>query len=534
MQRYFFQISILLIISTLALPIAADTNAAAKNNLAEAEFLLWNNPDSTMTILEAISFENLSANEKPLYRLFYEHAYLRMNKEMSPSWNFNEFLTYFSAKSMKRYLAEAYYLQAASCELNSDYYKSIEALKNAEALLEDTNAPEELLGILYYRMAAAFETDLLPEIAIEYYNKALAHLLKTDQHLFLACTYRDLARTATQEDVQTEYYSLALNHARLVSDSTFSYEIQLLMGNGDLSLARTMAISQNQPRYANGIVEYFIQENQPDSALYYLAIFALDTISNSWSKERYNYLSSKILYLQNKPQQAFSVLSQLYDNISSRLTEEGTARTYAISRQFDVMREKERNLQLQISRQHAYIVIAALAIGLLIGGIILMLLLWRNRENKLKIEGLNQELTRKRENLRNFLQQKVRMSQQLQIDKLLQKKTNIEDAPDWVQQFVNENLYINPDQWDDFQNDFNNLSDNFLTKLKTKYAELTKADLQIISLILLGLSVTDITILLNLTKNTIWSRRQRIKKHLHLLETDDLDEWLSTQLNTMQ
>ena len=74
--------------------------------------------------------------------------------------------------------------------------------------------------------------------------------------------------------------------------------------------------------------------------------------------------------------------------------------------------------------------------------------------------------------------------------------------------------------------------ENGITKMKSEYKELTIADLIVIALISLQVSITDACNLLDMTKNTMYTRRGTIKKRLKLNEDTNLEKWLSDYLPT--
>ena len=73
---------------------------------------------------------------------------------------------------------------------------------------------------------------------------------------------------------------------------------------------------------------------------------------------------------------------------------------------------------------------------------------------------------------------------------------------------------------------FNASTNNLLQRLKQQFPELTNADCRLIMYIYLGFSNLDICMITNITKETIWRRRNRIKQHLGLSDSDNLDDWL--------
>lgn len=75
----------------------------------------------------------------------------------------------------------------------------------------------------------------------------------------------------------------------------------------------------------------------------------------------------------------------------------------------------------------------------------------------------------------------------------------------------------------------NLISKTVLTKIKNNNPDLTQTDLMVIVLMFLNLSIEDCCLLLNMTKESMWVRRKRIKQHLGLSADTNLDEWILEQ-----
>ena len=75
------------------------------------------------------------------------------------------------------------------------------------------------------------------------------------------------------------------------------------------------------------------------------------------------------------------------------------------------------------------------------------------------------------------------------------------------------------------------LFNNKITDLKAAHTELTPSDIIVIVLIGLEMNVSDSCVLLNSSKETMYGRRKRIKKHLDLDNEVDLEEWIKLVIN---
>ena len=383
---------------------------------------------------------------------------------------------------------------------------------------------------------------MLYNIALEYYNLALNELQQTNLYLFLACTLRDIGRTTndstSDRSIKCHYFDQALHYARLHGDTAIylnilSYKLRYQPGDNEAEINkvnRHLCRELNYSRAASELCESFLSSETPDidSALFYLKIFANDTSALAWSRDKYHLLDSRIKNLQGQNNIAYNELLKLYNSQTRQLAQDGKARTYTIARKYDLLLEHEKALERQIKLQHSHLVISLLVIALLVGGVLIYVIIMRNKEkerkNKQRIESLQSEVTHKRELLKNTLEQRLQLTKDLQNAELIEHKKRGE-VPLWAKKFIEESLFSQQNQ-EDFLLQFNIISDNFLNHLQEEYPALTKVDTQIIALIITGLSISDICLLLNQTKNTIWSRRLRIKSHLNLTADDNLDEWL--------
>ena len=100
---------------------------------------------------------------------------------------------------------EEYYRLGTSSNQSSRYEESTTYLKHAEEVLlsiqsselgsEDWQHRNQLLGYTWFYMGNSCESDQLYNVAQGYYRKAIPLLEQGSHTMYLACAYRDLART---------------------------------------------------------------------------------------------------------------------------------------------------------------------------------------------------------------------------------------------------------------------------------------------------------------------------------------------------
>ena len=530
--------------------------------LVETGELLWTNPDSAKRVLEGMDSDSLSEYAHAYYDMIYAHACIKTGSDVSLE-SIRRSKEYFLSHRDNRMAGEAAYILGAACDNIADNYEAARQLKQAESLLfsvqETDSVPPVLLGMVCYKMGVTFESDWLYREANEYYRRALPYFEQTEYHLYIACTLRDIARTmgraeeATEDGVtavsRTPYiveqrdslFREALREASMLSDTTIYLDIldYAITFSQERDTAQLLRISRymtnvlRQPRYAGELADYYIGCGKLDSARMSLDLYAEDTLSQSWSRDRWHYLESKYMFATGEYDEAYWKLEDLYNNRQRQLVKDGQAKTYSIARQYDVLKEREKNLRLTVYQQRLWMLVAVL-----VGVLMIIVLLWllyhqRNKrkeaEQQARIQMLDRELAARRETLRRTLSERVELTRKMQMSEIMQGRKK-DELPKWAQEFIEQNLITSQEQWDEFLKEFNAASSDLLDKLKAEHEKLTKTDLLIIALILTGLSIQDICVLLNQAKRTIWSRRLRIKTHLGLTEEDNLDKWLEDEL----
>jgi DNA-binding CsgD family transcriptional regulator len=82
------------------------------------------------------------------------------------------------------------------------------------------------------------------------------------------------------------------------------------------------------------------------------------------------------------------------------------------------------------------------------------------------------------------------------------------------------------DQWEQFQNNFDLIHENFFMKLKEKYPALTPSDLRLSALLRLNYSSKEIARMLNLTPRGVEAARYRLRKKLALDSDKNLVDFM--------
>ena len=168
-------------------------------------------------------------------------------------------------------------------------------------------------------------------------------------------------------------------------------------------------------------------------------------------------------------------------------------------------------------------------------------------KEKQKAEILNQEY--KEKELRNELEKKkltheIEQKNKKLSDKILFQSTRNEMIEEIINKIsklpqMNENrstqTYINElkfhlkedTKWEEFNDNFQNVNNEFLTKLKDLHPNLNANDIRFLSFVYLNLSNKEIATLLNITPATCRKRKERLSKKMDLTSGKILFEYLS-------
>ena len=445
--------------------------------------------------------------------------------------------------------AEQYYQMGTSSNHASHYEESTYYLKQAEdALLriepselrtEDLARRKQLLGLTWFHLGNTSESEMLYDIAQEYYKKSVPMLDPEKNALFLTCAYRDIARTNAiiggNMDSTRFWFQKAAVFAdsswnKMLSEDIAAYYYQYCEPenkSGLLNACRTLAEEYGvTTRYAE-IIGIYLASGQTDSAAYYLQYLQpKDSAYTYWFEQSYAYFQSKILHQQKASDEAYEELLELYDRKIEELQRDAGARTYALSLHYDVAREQQLAEEARRERQWQRTVSAILVL-LLALTVTLMIVLWRywqqrRREQNAAIEALQAKYTQQLQLALERLQQKVNLTREIELQRL---RGNEVAFPKWLQTYRDEQLTMNKESIDKLILSVDEALDGAISRLRNEYPQLTESDMQFAILSIIGASDSDMGILLNVQKQTIYHRRQIVRKHVHA-QIEDIDAWL--------
>ena len=438
--------------------------------------------------------------------------------------------------------AEELYALGTSSNQHSNYEESTTYLKQAEEILESIQPSaqrDQLLGLTRFHLGNTSESEMLYEIAGAYYRKAIPLLKQGDNSVYLACAYRDIARTMAltggAQDSVLWYFAQAKQYAQAAQSEVLlldidAYRYQLCYPD---SVAQRLAVCKElaekhgaHARYSE-IVELLLAQHATDSAAFYLErLQPKDSSYAYWFEQSYAYLQSKVLRQRGKSDKAYEVLLDLYDRKIEELQRGAGARTYALSLHYDVAREQQLAQEAQREKRWQGTVSSILVL-LLILVVTLLIVLWRywqhrRREQAAALQALQDKYAQQLQLALERLKQKVNLTREMELQRL---RGDEPEFPKWLQTYRNEQLTLSKESIDELIASVDSALDGAISRLRKDYPALTESDMQFAILTIIGASDPDMGILLNVQKQTIYHRRQIVRKHVNP-DIDDIDSWL--------
>ena len=459
-----------------------------------------------------------------------QYAYITCLFVLTISWSGCRFVVSDVPERLQK--AEELYRQGITSNNSSQYETSTDYLKQAEEMLvslPQSAQRDQLLGLTWFRLGNTSESDMLYDIAQSYYRRAIPMLNPDSNAVYLACAYRDIARTMAitggeQDSVlwyfsQAEQYARAANSPLLLLDID-AYRYQLCYPDSvshRLEVCKQLAEEYGVHTRYSELVELLLAQHATDSAAYYLErLQPTDSAYTYWFEQSYAYLQSKILRQRGQTDMAYNVLLSLYDRKIEELQRDAGARTYALSLHYDVAREQQKTEEAQRERQWQR-TISVILVLLLAVVVMLLVVLWRYWQQR------RREQAGQLQSLRDKYVQQL----QLALEELQRMRGKEVEFPKWLQTYRDEQLMMSKESLDELIASIDKALDGAISRLRTAYPELTESDMQFAILSIIGASDNDMSIVLNVQKQTIYHRRQIVRKHVNP-DIDDIDAWLRT------
>ena len=520
------------LLTTLLLLMSCHQANTSHTQVLLGEKLLWEHPDSALTILQSIKHpEVLSEQDYALWCLTIEHARYKLSLTTSPDSIQKIAITYFDKTNNYHYAAEAYYVQGASYAELGQTDKAMTSLKKAEQLfIKSPPVADKQWGLLYNIMGSVLEQEELFQVANDYYTRSNLFFAKSHNPFYQACAYRDMARMRNrlQMDSAHYYFDKAQKYALQLPDSTLYWQIRasevcvdsaLTTPQNMITNLRQVCLVQKYYRYAFQIAYAFLELNQPDSCRHYIKLLEKDTGDLTFSKIRYHYIKGLYLHAYGTPKEAFFNLQTAYDLRESEMKKHATARTYTIAKRYDLAQQKEYAMQLQHeSDRKTIVIIWVCLLFILVAAIGTVIIIVGSNHNTIQ----RKQLAHDRDKQITLLRDKIQCTQQLNLDNNL-GKYSLDELPINIRNAIELMTYSDHNRGE-LLTALEELYPHFFEKLRS-YQQLTDIDKIVICLLGLKFTTSDITQLLWINANTFYRRCNFIKQRTNLSTTSSVTKW---------
>lgn len=521
--------------------------------ILRAETFIYSAPDSAYQLLISIPHpENLPDADYSAWCLLYTHAQYKLQQDITSDSLILISVNYYRNSQMTKQSGTACYLLGCIERKLNKNKDAMEAFKKAEYILKATNE-NKLKGLTDFNLGYICMQDELYNHSLAYFKKSLKYFQLTNDKNYQAYAYREISDMYIQLDYPFDsvlhYSNLALKFSKESGDSVNYYSIMSRQGallyDKDYALSKEYILKgykffPAQRSYYAAFLSYtYSKLNKPDSARYYLQIAIADTL-NLESRIIKFHAGALLSKGEGDYKQALNYMEKAYVNRDSVFQESIHSQLYRIDKQYDLTRKEEENAALKIANRNKVILITMLTIAVLVFVLILLLIKNRTKKKQAAYEIEKQRLefefkvkqvenSQKRELLLSKLQSRVENT--LNLNRLKSGLLKQEKKEEFIEE-ITKQATLSEKEWQYYIDEVNHIFDRKIANLSETYTQLTHSDIIVITLICLGLDVTDSCSLLNMSQNTLYVRRKRIKKHIGLKE-EDLEDWINTSMASL-
>lgn len=546
---------VILIVAFIVLCAACGKRYTNHKLILQAENLLTTHPDSAYALLESIPHpEHLPAPDYAAWCLHYMHARYKLYMETNSDSLVKVAMNYYRDTRYKNYYGVACYLDGCILMLQDQRAEAIKRYREADISLSGSK-DYNVLGLNAFNMSRIY---LYEENYTRGYLctlKAYKYFKITKNYNYLMYAYEQLSELTLQMDesltngvypkIPLKYSDIALKYACKAGDTLSFYRITARQGELVYDIDRKTGIRKlrtgfyhyppKKQNYAAFLAYLYAKENNRDSAAYFFN--QGKQALQSKGDEIFKYLTRAAMYENlNNYKLAYKSMEKAYLHQDTLFRQKLRNQSYKAEKQFDLSVKEKENARLKIQNQAHIIFIALLIIIFLVLVLILLFIIYRYKKKHadqvLKQKQTEYELRtkvlanqKKRELLMAKLREKINLT--LRLEKLKKGGYNEQKQIKLTEDLLVE-MVMDKQEWQVYIDEIDRMFENRISRLKNQYTDLTGQDMIVIALMCVGLDIAELCALLNMTKETMYTRRKRIKKRLEI--TDDLEVWIAGHL----
>ena len=496
------------------------------NEIKTAERIMESDPDSALHILQHIHTDKLmmSTSDRALYGLLLFQALDKNSKPLQPDSVINFSVNYYQGTSDKVHLARSYYYKAR-------VYKQAQRFDDATLLylkaldLTQNQKDPVLLGEIYSDMGdiCSFQKDY--NESLNKYKKAIECFNQNGDTVNASYKFVDIGRMyrflKDFKKAQT-YYKKALS---LTSDSLLQGAAYQEIGtnyywakkydSAQYFLHESLRFPYKGTNYAircYNLADLFFDIAQYDSAFHYASLALKYPTTYFNQRDCYRILANSEYSRGNLKQMSF-YMSKYQDCTDS-------VRKIEIQTKTSVLEDLHQTNGAFSKSKHFLILLGCLIpLIVLLSLFIVIRLRKRNKGKEAQLELAEVKLIKKQGMLRDSLIQKIEENKALQL--VAYKKVPLNQREIMDKEIYNTCLHVN--DWAVFKKLMNQIFNNLIDTLETKYADINRKEMIWCCLFLLNVPTPDVSLVLESQPGSLYKLKQRLSQKMNLTSTKDLD-----------
>lgn len=418
------------------------------------------------------------------------------------------------------------------------------AYENAINILKHTEE-YNILGLSFFNKGYLYKQNEIYDEAYDVFKESLELFQKTENKRYLISAYFEISNTLLQLDAPLDsvmsYSNKALDLANEIEYAPLKYQIISrqgeLLSDVDYRTATNYLLAgyNNEPflqnRNASFLAYTYSYMGMSDSAMYYHRLTKPERIDIQ--SEVFRYLVEARIFSNGKEyEKAYHAMEKAYSKQDSLFRNKLQQQVYLVDKQFDLTEKEKENAALKASNGRKIIILSVLIIVILTIFLILIIFIGYHKKKQadhtlylyeLQCELRNRqlELEKKKELLLSNFKQRIEFS--VQFNQMQQNNTFKNND---LLEIIREQIVLKELEWSYYIDEADKIFEGKLAVLQHDFPDLTMHDMIVIVLMCLGIGVPDSCNLLNVSKNTLYTRRKRIKKRLEVDSELDIVEWL--------
>lgn len=519
--------------------ILSSCHHAVDHQLVQIDSLLIKNPDSALIVINRFDTSKLSTNyQKGYYGILLFKTCEKKDLKFPESNRFLQIgIKTFTKKKDLDFLALSYLYNAKYYGEKLNYEQStLYALKCVDLYKQNKKLDQKTLGSTYLQLGWIYQMQNLFEKSIPYYKEALNTYHKIGDTNHVANCYELIGKSYSflkNYQLSEKYYHQALQTPG-IEKSFYGLIYRDIAENhyrkNELKEAEHwIKKSLSYPEYLfDQAIRYYLYaeilslQDKYDSAMIY-AKKSLEHEATIYTKrESYRILVNG--YYRKKDLKNVNIFMAKYQHCTDSIATLNTqpkAEDIVKTQQYKQIKE-DSDIKLSTFK----IVIIAVIIFILAG---IIYLIYNIRRKNLDVKSIQEEskLIISPENQNILINSIKELINKTRLANLERIKSAPETEKDNIEiEIYDQCLHIN--DWTEFSGTINNIFNQFLTKVETRYPQINQKELYWCVYELLEVPSKHKILLLNTTQHGLYKMKQRIAQKFNLESAKDLTQFLNS------